>query len=167
MFDILTVLLWFSAIASGLIGGLSLAFSTFIPRALAGIDRRAGAAAMVAMGTASERSVFAVLFYGATLSCIALVILIAPQWGAQFRAEGPIGWETHGVVMGVLAYVFGVFFTTALSSRTMTKIFSRFQEDAWDEYWQQFLSVWIIYNLMRTFGSLVAMVCFFAALIAR
>jgi uncharacterized membrane protein len=149
-----TVLLWFCALGCGLIGGLYFAFSAFIMRALASIDRAAGIAAMNSINTAILRSAFMPLFLGTTLACAALVAIGATQTGSP---RGVLS------IAGGLVYVIGMFVVTMAFNVPLNNALLRGgEQDA--ATWQRYLVIWTRWNHLRTFASLAASALFIAAL---
>jgi len=149
-----TALLWFCALGCGLIAGLYFAFSAFIMRALAGIDRAAGIAAMNAINTAILRSLFMPLFLGTTLASAALVVLGAMQAGTSRCAL---------LIAGGLVYVVGMFVVTMAFNVPLNNALLRGGErDA--ATWQRYLVTWTRWNHVRTVASLAAAALFVAAI---
>ena len=149
-----TALLWFCALGCGLVGGLYFAFSAFIMRALAGIDRAAGIAAMNAINTVILRSPFMPLFLGTTLGCAALVVAGAMQAGSTRGAL---------LIAGGLVYVLGMFVVTMAFNVPLNDALLRGGEsDA--ATWQRYLASWTRWNHVRTAASLAATALFIAAL---
>jgi len=74
-------LLWFCAIGCGLLGGLYLAFSTFIMTSLGRIGQVAGISAMNAINVDIVRSLFMPFFLGTTLVSAVLAGLAIFRWG--------------------------------------------------------------------------------------
>jgi uncharacterized membrane protein len=109
-------LLWFSAIASGLIAGLSLAFTTFIPDALEKLDHRDSVAAMNALISGAVRSPFAVLFYAVSLSSLLLGIETIGRYMEFMQMDGFTfdHWMINLIVIGSGAYLFGALAATAM-----------------------------------------------------
>ena len=149
-----TALLWFCALGCGLIGGLYFAFSAFIMRALASIDRAAGIAAMNSINTAILRSAFMPLFLGTTLACAALVVVGATQAGT------PRGLLS---IAGGLVYVIGMFVVTMAFNVPLNNALLRGGEQD-TATWRRYLVIWTRWNHLRTFASLAASALFIAAL---
>jgi uncharacterized membrane protein len=149
-----TALVWFCALGCGLVGGLYFAFSAFIMRALAGIDRAAGIAAMNAINTVILRSLFMPLFLGTTLGSAALGVAGAMQAGSTRGAL---------LIAGGLVYVLGMFVVTMAFNVPLNNALLRGGEsDA--ATWQRYLASWTRWNHLRTVASLAAAALFIAAL---
>jgi uncharacterized membrane protein len=148
-----TALIWFCALGCGLIGGLYFAFSAFIIRALADIDRAAGIAAMNSINTVILRSAFMPLFLGTTLACAALVVIGLMQGGS---ARGSL------LIAGGLVYVIGMFVVTMAFNVPLNNALLRGgEQDA--ATWQRYLVIWTRWNHVRTIASLAAAALFVAA----
>ncbi len=149
-----TALIWFCALGCGLIGGLYFAFSAFIMRALGGIDRAAGIAAMNAINTVILRSAFMPLFLGTTLGSAALVVYGFVQAGSP---RGSL------LIAGGLLYVIGMFVVTmAFNVPLNNALLAGGERDA--ATWQRYLVSWTRWNHLRTVASLAASALFIAAL---
>jgi uncharacterized membrane protein len=149
-----TILLWFCALGCGLIGGLYFAFSAFIMRALGGIDRAAGIAAMNAINTAILRSAFMPIFLGTTLASAVLVVLGVMQAGTS---RGPL------LIAGGVVYVIGMFVVTMAFNVPLNNALLRAGERD-GATWQRYLVSWTRWNHARTAASLAAAALFIAAL---
>jgi uncharacterized membrane protein len=149
-----TALLWFCALGCGLIGGLYFAFSAFIMRALGGIDRAAGIAAMNSINTAILRSAFIPLFLGTTLASVALVVYGLVQAGSP---RGSL------LIAGGLLYVIGMLVVTMAFNVPLNNALLRGGErDV--ATWQRYLESWTRWNHVRTVASLAASALFIAAM---
>jgi len=159
-------LLGFSAIASGLIAGLSLAFTTFIPDALEKLDRRNAVAAMNALISGAVRSPFAVLFYAVSLSSLLLGIETIGRYLEIMRMDGfAFDHRTiNFIVIGSGAYLFGVTLPTLTALGALNWVFELKAPDFSEDEWAQWLRMWKLLNFTRTFGALVATAMFAAAL---
>ena len=98
-------LLWFSALGAGLIAGIFFAFSTFIMTALGRIDQASGIAAMNAINSTILQSLFMPLFFGTTMTSLALAVTALVRWGQP----GALLMLTAGLI-----YFVGMFLCTAL-----------------------------------------------------
>jgi uncharacterized membrane protein len=159
-------LLWFSAIASGMIAGLSLAFTTFIPDALEKLDRRESAAAMNALISGAVRSPFAVLFYAVSLSSLLLGIETIGRYMEIMQMDGFAfdHWMINFTVIGGGAYLFGVTLPTFAALGALNWVFALKAGDFSHDEWTQWLRVWKLLNFTRTFGALTSTAMFAAAL---
>jgi uncharacterized membrane protein len=156
--SIVTALLWFNAIGSGLIAGLFFAFSTFIMTALGRIDARAGIAAMNAINTVILRSLFMPVFMGTTLFAVVLIVL------AMLTPAQPGAFEIAAA--GVI-YVVGMFICTMVFNVPRNNALLAADPANGDGVWTRYLKEWTFWNHVRTIASIVACGLYIAALAAR
>ena len=154
------ILLWFSAIASGLMAGLYFAFSAFIMRAFAGIDRGTGVAAMNAINRVILRSPFMPLFLGSSLSSLALVAIGFAQPGEPGAAAMAAGGGLYFLGMFVVTVVCNVPLNNALAATDPAS-----EEEA--RVWSDFLARWTCWNHLRTIASTAALALFILAITVR
>ena len=150
----IATLLWFSAIACGLMAGLYFAFSTFIMQALGSIDRSAGAAAMNAINRVIQRSLFMPLFVGSSLGSLALAVIGLTNWAAPGAAA---------MLAGGLIYFIGVFVVTIRFNVPLNNRLAA----ASDEVWSDYLGRWTRWNHVRTISSTAALILFIMAIAQR
>ena len=149
-------ILMFAGLAVSLVAGVFLGFSDFIMRGLAQAPASQGAAGMVGLNRAVYRSVFMVLLLGLVPVSGALGLLAV--------------WQLQGVAMvltlvGAAVYLVGVFAVTGVGNVPMNK-----RLDAMDgqtretaDYWPRYAQRWTLLNHARTFGSILAAICWLAA----
>lgn len=153
---IISYLLWLSIIGSALIGGLYFAFSTFIMTALARLDQTAGIAAMNAINTDIQRSLFMPIFLGSTVTATVLAILALPGWGEPAALPMLVGGVLYLVGMFVVTMVWNVPLNNALLATALNV-------DA-ASTWARYLKEWTFWNHVRTIASIVSLVLFTIAL---
>lgn len=153
---IVSCLLWLSIIGSALIGGLYFAFSTFIMTALARLDQAAGIAAMNAINTDIQRSLFMPIFLGSTVTATALAVLAPFGWAEPAALPMLVGGVVYLVGMFVVTMVWNVPLNNALLA-TAANV------DA-ASTWTRYLKEWTFWNHIRTIASVVALVLFTIAL---
>ena len=146
---IVTVLVWFSALASGLMAGLYFAFSSFIMRALGGVEPTAGIAAMNAINLTIVRSAFLPLFLGSTLVAAVLAVI------------GIVDRETpHALPMlaGGAIYVVGMFGVTMARNVPLNDALAKVDPASGEgsALWRRYLGQWTRWNHLRTLASLAA-----------
>ena len=153
-------LLWFSAIACGLMAGLYFAFSAFVMAALGRVDQAAGIAVMNAINKVIVQSLFLPVFMGSTLTCLSLAVLATFRW----HEPGASLWLAGGGV-----YLFGMFAVTMLFNLPLNKAPAAVQpaSDEAGKLWARYLSDWTWWNHMRTIASTLAFVLFIGAIAAR
>src|SRR5689334_16899640 len=131
-----TALLWFSAIACGLIGGLYFAFSTFIIQALGRIPDSAGIAAMQAINRTILQSLFMPIFFATTIAGLALAVL-ALFWIAE---PGSIAMLAGGIL-----YVATMFIVTMVFNVPLNNELDRVSADAGSALWTRYQKDWTVW----------------------
>lgn len=154
---IVSALLWFCAIGSGLIAGLFFAFSTFIMTALGRIEPRAGIAAMNAINAVILRSLFMPVFFGTTLASAILVVLAA----LDFARPGAVTMAAAGVI-----YVLGMFVCTIVFNVPRNNALAKSDPAGADGVWMRYLKEWTFWNHVRTLASIAACALYIAAIAA-
>jgi uncharacterized membrane protein len=157
--SILTILLWFAAIGSGLIAGLFFAFSAFVMTALAGIPQAHGISAMRSINSTILGSLFIPLFYGTVVASLLLAGL------ALFR------WEVPGSVAtlsAAITYLLGMFLCTVIFNVPLNHELDSVDPESAEaaSVWSRYLKDWTLWNHVRTSASTVACGLFVAALLA-
>ena len=154
----ITVLLWFSAIGSGLVAGLFFAFSTFIMAALAKIPVPQGISAMQSINSTILRSLFMPLFFGTTLACLVLAGVALFRWGQP---------GTGLMFAGAVIYVLGMFLCTIVLNVPLNNQLAAVSPDGSGapSVWSRYLADWTRWNHVRTIASTVACGLLIAALL--
>lgn len=152
----LSILLWFSAIACALLGGVYFAFSAFIMAAL----REAGQSGVNAMNAINRvilRSLFMPLFFGTTLSSAALAVI-----GILKFSDPRAPW----LIAGGLLYVLGMFVVTVLFNVPLNNALMNVTAESrtGTAIWNDYLRRWTRWNHVRTASCLAAAVAFVWAL---
>ena len=160
MAHIITLLLWFCAIGTGLIGGLYFAFSAFIMTALGRIEPAAGISAMNAINVTIVQSLFMPVFLGTTLASLALAVLAVFRWSAPGAAFMLAGGALYVIGMFVLTMVFNVPLNNALAAVDPASADGA-------ALWTRYLRDWTLWNHVRTIASLGACGLFIGAIAAR
>lgn len=133
-----------AVLAYAMVGGVFLAFSDFIMRALSLTGGHGGAEAMQAINREVFRWVFMALFLG-----LAPVSLLIAGYGAMIVGNGP------GMVMMLagLTYFVGCFGVTVVFNVPMNETLAGMEvsADATLDYWTQtYLPRWSFWNTVRT-----------------
>jgi uncharacterized membrane protein len=159
MTRIVTILLWFSAIGCGLLGGLYFAFSTFIMRALGELGQAAGAAAMNAINSTILRSLFMPFFFGTTLTSLALAVAALFRW-----SEAGAG----AMLAGGIVYVLGMFGVTMAFNVPLNNALAAVDTAAPEaaQVWARYLRDWTFWNHVRTIACIAAAGLFTAVIAA-
>ena len=145
LFPILTFL---AILATALNAGLFFIFSVCIMAAFARLSPAEGAAAMNAINAVIQNPLFFSAFFGATLLSLILAVLGYMQGGAAGLMAAAGGIVFLVAVFGVTA-VFNVPLNDALAAASAGSA-----EQA--TLWQRYLDVWVMWNHVRTLGSLAA-----------
>jgi len=155
-----TALLWFSAIGTGLIGGLFFAFSTFIMTALGRIEPPAGIQAMNSINAVIVRSLFMPVFLGTTLTSAVLAVIGL----AHLREPGGTAMLVGGIV-----YVLGMFGCTMRLNVPLNNALAKVYPNtaAGAAIWGSYLKDWTRWNHVRTVASIAAAALFTYALCLR
>jgi len=157
---VLAILLWFSAVACGLLAGLYFAFSAFIMSALGRIEASAGIAAMNSINTSILRSLFMPLFLGSSLAALVLAGGALFQWGQPGSMMIFLAGTTYVIGMFACTVAFNVPLNNALMAVDPASAGGM-------ELWARYLRDWTLWNHARTIASTVAMVLFMAAIASR
>ncbi len=145
LFPILTFL---AILATALNAGLFFIFSVCIMAAFARLSPTEGAAAMNAINAVIQNPLFFSAFFGATLLSLVLAVLGYMQGGAAGLMAAAGGVIFLVAVFGVTV-VFNVPLNDALAAAPAGSA-----EQA--TLWQRYLDVWVMWNHVRTLGSLAA-----------
>ena len=154
---IITGLLWFSAIGSGLVAGLFFAFSTFIMSALARIPQEHGISAMQSINSTILRSLFMPLFFGTALVGLLLAGI------AMFRPDGA---EALAMLAAGIVYFVGMFLCTVFFNVPLNNALAAADPGSAEAepVWSRYLTVWTAWNHVRTVASTAACGLFIAAI---
>ena len=147
-------LLWFAAIACGVMAGVYFAFSAFLIAAFDGIDRAAGAAAMNAINRVILRSAFMPLFLVSTLASLLLAVVALIGWGRDGSVE---------MLAGGILYLAGMFIVTMLFNVPLNNALMASPDSG--DVWARFVKRWTAWNHVRTLASTGAFALFIAALV--
>lgn len=158
MSTLIAILLWFSAVACGLMAGLYFAFSTFVMQALGSIERTAGLDAMNAINRVILRSAFMPLFLGSSLSSLALAVIALVRRDEPAAGAMLAGGIIYFVGMSVVTMRFNVPLNTALAAADPVGEVAT---------WTRYLDRWTRWNHVRTLASTVALILFMVAIVQR
>lgn len=144
------LLLQGAILAYAFLGGVFLAFSDFIMRALSQTEGTGGVAAMRAINRAVFRWVFMALFLGMAAGSLLLILY------AWMGLNGPAGLM---ILAAGLTYLVGCFAVTVVCNVPMNEALARMDLSAKDtaEYWSRtYLPRWTFWNTVRTLACAVA-----------
>ncbi|NOU88677.1 DUF1772 domain-containing protein [Paenibacillus sp. LMG 31460] len=157
MNKLLYYLTFASALGSGLLSGVFFAFSAFVMTALARLSVDQGISVMQAINTTILKSLFILIFFGATLLAIILGIASVIKLSTAGAAY---------VFIGSLLIIVGVFLVTILFNvplnETLVSVISGSAEGS--RVWKAYLVGWMPWNHIRTISSIAALACFIIAL---
>ncbi len=156
---ILTILLWFSAIGSGLVAGLFFAFSTFIMTAFARIPQGHGISAMQSINSTILGSLFMPLFFGTALASLVIA------GSALFHWDGP---GAMAMLAAGSIYLVGMFLCTILFNVPLNNVLAAVDPASAEAapVWSRYLKVWTAWNHVRTVASTAACGFFITAIAA-
>jgi uncharacterized membrane protein len=152
---VITVVLWFLAIGSGLIGGVFFAFSTFIMRAFSRLPAAQGAAAMNAIDATILKSLFMPIFSGTAFVSLALGAVSLFRLGQSGAILVVAAGALYFTGMFVVTMVFNVPLNNALAAADPASV---------ADVWARYLKDWVLWNHVRTIACLIACGLFIAAL---
>ncbi len=155
--DLFFAIALFAALGAGIMAGLFFAFSTFVMTALGRLPPPQGIAAMNAINTAIMTPLFALVFFGTPLACIALIVRGVLQWQAPGSA-----W----LVAGGAVYILGGLVVTLIFNVPLNNALAASDPVSADgaSLWTRYQSVWTNWNHMRTVACLVATALLIVAL---
>lgn len=148
-----------TALGSGLMAGVFFAFSTFVMPALARLPVPQGIAAMQRINEAVVPSVFLAVFLGTAGTSLVLIAMSC----LRLREAG------MGFVLGAsLLYFLGAFLVTMFYNVPLNDKLAAIDPGsvAGADFWQQYLTRWMMGNHLRTLTSSLALVGFLLALYA-
>jgi uncharacterized membrane protein len=153
------VLLWFSAIGTGLLGGVYFAFSTFVMAALGQTDRAAGISAMNAINTTILKSLFMPFFFGTSATSLALA-------GLSLFGLGEPG--ALAMLAGGLIYIVGMLGVTMVLNVPLNNALAAVDPTSAGAapVWARYLRDWTFWNHVRTVASVAASALFVFAIAA-
>ncbi len=158
MRPLLSGLLWFSALGTGLMAGVYFAFSAVIMGSLSRLNPALAVAAMNTINTDILRSAFMPVFLGTTLSSAALAVA-----GVLRMSEpGALAMLAAGAV-----YVAGMFLVTMIFNVPLNDALASRGDGDPSTAWRGYAGAWAGWNHVRTLSSLVASGLFVWALSAR
>lgn len=146
-----------AAIGNALMAGVFFAFSSFVIQSLSALPPRQAVAAMQSINKVILRSLFMLLFFGATIVSIGLLL-------AGIMIENPA--INVYLVTGCLLNLVGVFVVTAVFNVPLNdrlKTVDANNEDCADA-WTSYVSGWLQWNHVRTVLALLSSIMFVLAL---
>lgn len=136
-------LLWFTAIAVGIMAGVYFTFSMFVMKSLAEIEAPAGMLAMQSINRVIVRSLFLPIFFASSLASAAIIVLML-----IYPSSPGATWGIGGSAL----YFVGMFVVTVVGNVPLNN-----QLEAVDakgpggtEMWALYLTRWTVWNHVRT-----------------
>ena len=154
-FFVLTLL---AALGCGLNGGVFLAFSTFVMRALARLPPAHGIAAMQSINVVAVTPPFMAVFLGTALACVALAVASLLMWGEPGAVY---------LLLGSLLYLVGTVLVTIAFNVPRNDALAAITADSADgaTQWARFVPGWTAWNTVRTVATLAAATALTLALV--
>lgn len=152
------LLLFATALATGLMAGVFFWFLSFVMKALGRLPAPEGIHAMQSINVLAERSGFLVAFLGTALACLVLAIHSARHLGSS---------ASQFVLAGAIAYLLGSFLVTAVFNVPMNNALAAISatDPAGATYWTGYQRDWTLWNHVRTVACLVSSGLFTASLV--
>ncbi len=145
--EVLTWLLIFACVGSGMMAGLFASFSSFMMKALSSLPDACGMQAMQAINRHILRPSFLVIFFGTGLLCLLAI---------------PLAWPQPEIRMTVLAaaavYVVGCLGITMAFNVPLNNQLEKTNPDtqAGRVLWNRYLSRWTRWNHLRAVATLLS-----------
>jgi uncharacterized membrane protein len=138
-----------SAIGCGLVGGIFLAFSSFVMSALGRLAPEQGIAAMQSINITVLNPLFLGLFMGTGGLCILLIILGALRWHEP---------GTLLVLAGAVLYILGTIAVTMICNVPMNEVLAAAEPGSTEaaRLWRGYLQDWTMWNHVRTIAAMLA-----------
>jgi uncharacterized membrane protein len=157
---ILTIILWFCAIGSGLTAGTFFAFSTFVMEALSRVSQAQSVPVMQSINSTILSSLFMPVFFGTTLGGLVLSAVALFHWHEPGASAIFAAGVTYFTGMFLCTVVFNVPLNNVLAS---VDVSSTEAAAAWGRY----LKTWTFWNHVRAAASVVACVLFIYGIAAK
>jgi len=147
----------FTAISSGLIGGIFFAFSNFVMKALAKLPASSGIAAMQTINVTVINPLFMILFVGTAVGSLCLVTFSLLRWHHPASV-----W----LLVGGLLYFLGTFVVTAACNVPRNDALAPLDPANADaaSVWLRYATEWTKWNHVRTLAAIAAAVALTVAL---
>jgi uncharacterized membrane protein len=156
----LTTLTLTAAVGSGAVGGVFLAFSTFVMPGLQRLTAAEGVASMNAINVTAQRAPFMVVFMGTSALCAYLGYRAVRDWGTQHATLLAVGSGLYLVGGLLLTVAHHVPLNDSLATVAP-------HSPGAAAHWKDYLHRWNPANHLRAAAGLGAAAAFAGALIAR
>jgi uncharacterized membrane protein len=146
-----------SALGSGIVAGVFFAFSSFVMPALARLPANQGIAAMQSINITVINPLFMLVLFGTGLLGAALAVGVYLAWP---QPRGLL------LVAGAVIYIVGVLGVTVSGNVPLNDALAATNPQATEaaSWWAGYLKDWVMWNHVRTIGSIVSMALFLLAL---
>lgn len=153
----LFVLTVVAALGSAAVGGVFLAFSTFVMKGLGRLPAEQGTAAMRSINVTAVTAPFMLALFGTGLLCLGLGVHAVVAWH---------GARSAWILAGALTYVIGVIVVTAGYHVPRNDALAAVDPDseAGRSLWGRYLVEWTRGNHVRTLAGLASAACLVIAL---
>ncbi len=144
---LVTAMAFAAALGSGVVGGVLLAFSTFVMAALARLPAQQGIAAMQSINITVINPVFMLTFLGTGAVCLGLI-------ATQFLRRGETG--TTLIIVAGLIYLVGCLGVTMVFNVPLNDELAAVQAHTQEAatIWSRYLANWTICNHVRTAAAI-------------
>jgi uncharacterized membrane protein len=156
----LTTLTLTAAVGSGAVGGVFLAFSTFVMPGLQRLTAAEGVAAMSSINVTAQRAPFMVAFLGTSALCAYLGYRAIRDWGTQHATLLAVGSGLYLAGALLLTVAHHVPLNDSLATVSP-------HSPGAAAHWRDYLHRWNPANHLRAAAGLGAAAAFAGALIAR
>ena len=150
------VLVFISAIGSGLVAGVFFAFSTFVMRSLAKLPAPMGIAAMQSINVYAPNPLFMLTLFGTAGTAVAAAVIAVADWGDSYAVYTVIGAVVYLVTV-VLTAVYHIPRNNALDKLDP-------DDPRAVAPWERYIREWTGANHVRTIAPLIAAILFTIAL---
>ena len=149
--DFIAILLYFSAIGSGINAGLFFIFSNTIMEALGKLKSDEGIAAMKNINRVILNPLFFLVFFGTALSSLALIII-------SFLTQGLSSGKIFAVG-GSLCYLLGCIVVTITCNVPRNEALDKVETNSKQarQLWVRYLKEWTTWNHVRAVACALAM----------
>ncbi|KGM30943.1 anthrone oxygenase family protein [Inquilinus limosus] len=153
---VVSVLIFLSALGSGLAGGIFFAFSTFVMGALARLPAPQGIAAMQSINIVVINPLFMMVFMGTAVLCAVVAVAALFGWAGPHPAL---------VVVGAVIYIAGNIVVTMAGNVPLNDALAAVDPASAGgaAIWARYVPDWTVWNHVRTVTGAVAAACFILA----